>query len=291
MTAQLNTSPFEFVFHVDALEFARAVTSLLEVHEAENGLLIGMILWAASPNSPPSAKEFMLEAKKNGIPCSAALCNEHNLIISRGEAPVWEGVAQRLRSSVVNPPGVVGPAKEAELMAQAWAKARGCTATLKMDQGLYELRQVQPPKNPAPGCAREATAADQQWVADCLMAFQAEVIPHEPRNKDTIFTNAGQRIQTRMAYLWEAEGKPVALASLSRPTRNGIAINAVYTPPSQRRKGYAENLVAAVSAEGLKRGKKFCVLYSDLANPTSNGIYQRIGYRRIADSRHYQFKY
>lgn len=265
--------------------------SLLEIHEAENGLLLGSILWANSPASPPEAKYFMLEAKKNGIPCSAAICNEHHLIISRGEAPVWEGVAQRLLSSAVNPPGVVGPAKEAEQMAQAWTKARGCTAHLKMDQVLYQLRQIQMPKNPPPGQVREASASDVPWVAECLKAFHAETTPHEPTTPDAILTNASQRVQARMAFVWDVNGKPVSLASLSRPTRSGIAVNAVYTPPAHRKKGYAESLVAAVSAEGLKRGKRFCVLYADATNPTTNAIYQRIGYRRIAESRYYQFKY
>ena len=57
----------------------------------------------------------------------------------------------------------------------------------------------------------------------------------------------------------------------------------VYTPPALRRRGFASALVAAVSAVGLASGKEVCVLYTDLANPTSNSIYQKIGYRPVCD--------
>jgi predicted GNAT family acetyltransferase len=64
---------------------------------------------------------------------------------------------------------------------------------------------------------------------------------------------------------------------------HGIAINAVYTPPELRGRGYATGCVASLSARMLDEGRTFCVLYTDLANPTSNAIYARIGYRGIRD--------
>jgi hypothetical protein len=80
------------------------------------------------------------------------------------------------------------------------------------------------------------------------------------------------------------------MAGLARPTRRTTSINAVYTPPEERRNGYATALVAAVSAEGLRRGKSSCVLYTDLANPVSNSIYPKIGYRPVCDSSQYRFR-
>jgi hypothetical protein len=84
---------------------------------------------------------------------------------------------------------------------------------------------------------------------------------------------------------------PVTIAALARSTRRGVTVNAVYTPPEQRGRGHASALVAALSEEGLRRGKEFCVLYTDLANPTSNAIYQRIGYRPIARSKMLRLRY
>jgi predicted GNAT family acetyltransferase len=63
----------------------------------------------------------------------------------------------------------------------------------------------------------------------------------------------------------------------------------VYTPPEWRGKGYASACVAALSQLCLDSGYQFCMLYTDLANPTSNSIYQKIGYQPIGESREYRF--
>jgi predicted GNAT family acetyltransferase len=89
-------------------------------------------------------------------------------------------------------------------------------------------------------------------------------------------------------WLWE-DGEPVSLASCSAPTPTGIRIGPVYTPPERRGRGYATALVAELSRRLLAEGHRACYLYADLANPTSNAIYERIGYRRVADSAEISF--
>jgi len=66
-------------------------------------------------------------------------------------------------------------------------------------------------------------------------------------------------------------------------TQHGEAISYVYTPPQFRRRGYATAMVAHLSQVLLDEGKRFCTLYTDLSNPTSNRIYQEIGYKPVAD--------
>jgi predicted GNAT family acetyltransferase len=39
----------------------------------------------------------------------------------------------------------------------------------------------------------------------------------------------------------------------------------------------------------LDSGKKFCFLFTDQANPTSNSIYQKIGYEPVCDFHEYTF--
>ena len=89
--------------------------------------------------------------------------------------------------------------------------------------------------------------------------------------------------------LWD-DGGPVSLAGFGGGTPNGIRIGPVYTPPELRGRGYASALVAALSAELLAAGRRFCFLYTDLANPTSNRIYERIGYRRVCESAEIAFE-
>ena len=76
---------------------------------------------------------------------------------------------------------------------------------------------------------------------------------------------------------------PTCFAGFGGRTPNGIRIGPVYTPPEQRRRGYGSALTAALTQQLLDGGRRFCFLFTDLANPTSNSIYQRIGYRPVTD--------
>ena len=91
---------------------------------------------------------------------------------------------------------------------------------------------------------------------------------------------------TRLAagepYLW-VDGLPRAMAATARPTHHTVSINAVYTPPAERGRGYATGCVALLSERMLAAGRRACVLFTDLANPTSNAVYARIGYQPVAD--------
>lgn len=95
----------------------------------------------------------------------------------------------------------------------------------------------------------------------------------------------------RLVLWWtdEPTPRPVSMAATSGPTPNGIRVNAVYTPPAERNRGYASACVAALTERMLDGGRRFCFLYTDLSNPTSNSIYQRVGYRPVADVDQYRF--
>jgi predicted GNAT family acetyltransferase len=93
---------------------------------------------------------------------------------------------------------------------------------------------------------------------------------------------ARDRIGRGLLYLWEADG-PVSMAAWTGKTPNGVRVNLVYTPPALRGKGYATACVTGLSTLLLQHNR-FCCLYTDLANPTSNAIYHRIGYRPVCDA-------
>ncbi|TML53864.1 MAG: hypothetical protein E6G15_08530 [Actinobacteria bacterium] len=90
--------------------------------------------------------------------------------------------------------------------------------------------------------------------------------------------------------LWVDHGIPVSMAGVGSPTPHGIRVGPVYTPLDLRGRGYASNLVAAACSAALKAGRRFCFLFTDLANPTSNSIYQQIGYRPVSDSAQWAFE-
>ena len=75
----------------------------------------------------------------------------------------------------------------------------------------------------------------------------------------------------------------MSLTGVGGLTPHGIRVGPVYTPPELRGRGYASNLVAAASQAALDDGRRALFLFTDLANPTSNRIYQAIGYEPVRD--------
>jgi predicted GNAT family acetyltransferase len=106
--------------------------------------------------------------------------------------------------------------------------------------------------------------------------------------RDVAVAMARARLAEGGVRLWE-DGQPVSMAMATRPTRRGVAVTWVYTPRHARRRGYASNCVAALCRELLTTGHRFCVLFADLANPTSNHIYRSIGFRPVADYAEFDF--
>jgi predicted GNAT family acetyltransferase len=268
--------------------FAAALGGWLSERESQNALFLGLLERLARD---PGARPTMLRVARSGEPVFAVLDGGENLIITAGPDDAVDAAAARLSDLPLEPPGVVGPAREAERFASAWARARSCDQVLVVDQRIYELTELRPLPS-VPGGIRALLPDDLGVAAAWALAFDQEALPfHERRTLDEEARRAiARRIGEGNLFGWEVNGQLVSMAGLSRPTARTISVNSVYTPPAHRRHGYATALVAAISREGFARGKEVCVLYTDLANPTANAIYQTIGYRPVADSRLYAFR-
>lgn len=170
-------------------------------------------------------------------------------------------------------PGVSAPAATADAFADAWRSATGRGRTLFHALGLYRLTRVLPPPRIA-GSFRAAGPADAALVVPWAAAFFREV--GEPETRKFCERVVAERIAEGRAFLWCDPG-PLAMAGWAGRTPNGVRVNFVYTPPENRRRGYATACVATLSQHLLDTGRKFCFLFTDLANPTSNQIYRSIG--------------
>jgi uncharacterized protein len=277
----------ELIIHDDLNSYRAAVVPFLEMEEAENSLFLGTLMSLRDDSPAPSV---MAEARRNSEPVAAAFYDEVNLIVARGLEPAMRPLTELLKARQIDVPGVVGPAEVAEVFAAEWTKTRGCRHLLAMDQGIYRLTEVHWPKSISGNmCVMTEDHAD--LISEWIQAFQVEALPDETHSIEQSRKHAETRLRRGMTFLWQVEGRAVSMASLSRPTSKGVSVNAVYTTPQERNRGYASALVAAVSQEGLRSGKEFCVLYTDLTNPTSNWIYQKIGYRFVARSRNFKFVY
>ena len=140
---------------------------------------------------------------------------------------------------------------------------------------LYRLDAVVPPQT-VQGQARRATIADKASLMQWLTQFHDEAVPDNPAEDVSVV------VETRLAHgetwLWCVDGSPVSMASCTRPTVGVARVGPVYTPLEHRRCGYGAAVTAHATQAALDAGAAQVALYADLANPTSNAIYQRIGY-------------
>ncbi|HXS63020.1 MAG TPA: GNAT family N-acetyltransferase, partial [Streptosporangiaceae bacterium] len=83
--------------------------------------------------------------------------------------------------------------------------------------------------------------------------------------------------------LWETDGEPTSIASVTE-TIGGVArVGQVYTPPDRRGRGYGGAVTVAATKLVLDQGAASVVLFTDLANPISNSLYLKLGYRPVED--------
>jgi len=139
--------------------------------------------------------------------------------------------------------------------------------------------------------ARLADRGDRDLLIRWVVDFGAEATPasaHPERIPGAIDRRLDIPDDESGFWLWVVDGAPVAMSGHSGRTGHGIRVGPVYTPPEHRGRGYATALVAEQTRWLLERNPS-CFLYTDLANPTSNGIYQRIGYRQVGESAEWHF--
>ncbi|MFI1973750.1 GNAT family N-acetyltransferase [Streptomyces wedmorensis] len=164
---------------------------------------------------------------------------------------------------------------------EAYAEACGRSWTVTGRMRLFRLGELTPP-DPAPaGRGRVAGEADVPLVAAWTREF-AVAIGDEPAEDYTGFVT--ERITEGRLYLWEGpDGRPVSMAAVSRTIEGQARVHLVYTPPAERGNGYAAGATEAVSRAAVDAGTGQVLLFTDLANPTSNALYRRLGYRPVTD--------
>jgi uncharacterized protein len=271
----------------DVDRFLGEAEPLLLADEARHNLILGI----ASTIRDGSYEDHRLWLVRDGArPVAAGLRTPpYNLILARPETDAaLDALADALQGEEL--PGVTGAIPEVQRFADRYAERTGRHARRRMRQGVYELGKVVPPVRP-PGETRVAAESDRDLVVRWFEAFVEEVIHEGAPGRDDAEHAVDRRysVSTSGFLLWEDGGEPVSLAGWSGPTPNGIRVGPVYTPPELRRRGYATALTAELSQRLLDGdlfagGRRFCFLYTDLANPTSNAIYERMGYRRVAES-------
>ncbi|MFI7410645.1 GNAT family N-acetyltransferase [Streptomyces sp. NPDC049627] len=185
-------------------------------------------------------------------------------------------------------PGVIAARETAEAFAAAWRRHAGGRGLVRQRQRLYRLGNLTVPRPLPAGRARLVGKEDREQLIRWYGEFVDAVGDHAARN-------AAGWADSRIAYggvtFWEREdGTPVSMAGVTPVVAGQVRVAPVYTPAQLRGRGYAGAVTAAVSRAVLTSGVREILLFTDLANPTSNSLYQRIGYRAVADFAAYDFR-
>ena len=281
----------EVVRPATASAFLKLAGPLLERDEARNQLPLAVAGTVAEyPEAYDEARFWV--ALDGGEPVAAAL---HTMPYGGLLAdPLSEAALSAVLAAVAEDDpdvaGLVGMVPHIETAARTLAAATGRRPERMLSQGVFALREVRTVPR-APGASRPADDGDRDLLRGWLADFATESLPDPGREIDRIERTLDVRLHSYDAgfWLWEVDGEPVSMSGFGGRTPSGIRIGPVYTPPERRRHGYATTLVADQSAWLLERGRRWCFLYTDLENPTSNRIYEVIGYERVGDSADYRF--
>jgi predicted GNAT family acetyltransferase len=279
----MSRADLRVIRYRDAAAFLTAAGEFLLSAESENNLILGIALEMAEQSpSPESPAYFAAVFRGERIAGCAVSSVPDRLGITGMPGDVIGPLASDAGLVCRDVTSVGGPDPAVAPFAAGYAAATGRQALLGMRQRIHELRAVIPPARPAPGRIRPAHESEAgtltPWVGDMLS------LVGDSREAADL---TRERIQGGNLFVWE-DGGPVSMAGWTGKTPNGVRVNFVYTPAALRGRGYATAAVAALSQHLLDQGNRYCCLYTDLANPTSNAIYRRIGYRPLRDAALYR---
>ncbi len=272
------------------LKFTDDVMDVLMQNEIQNNLIISNCL--RGKDGMDTSDWFMGVVKDAGgaIQTIALMTPPYNLVAyESGNKPNNEAVlllVQELFTLQIPVPGILSEKSLAIRFADMYSRISRNSKIDGKAMRIYRLDRV----NVIPQSSGKLRLAEQRdlyflpywnigFTLDC--GFKSVDIPGATDKVKRLLND-------KTLYIWE-DDIPVSQAAMGRRTLNGAILNAVYTPPHYREKGYASSCVAGLSQLLLDNGYKFCSLFTDLANPISNSIYMRIGYKPVCDYDEYFF--
>lgn len=278
----------EWIIYSDSAAFADEVETLLYEQEDKYSLFLGIL----SQIEAGRYEDYFLAVAEEGDEVAAAclMTPPHALQIAvfKQLPDIEKDIAQHMLNMGIAAGGVAGDQETARNFSAVWTEKTGEKARVLMDQGLYRIDSVNKGLEKSPGSWRVANKKDAPLLEKWYLLFEEDTgiaasTEEEAAQKIELF------IEGKEVYVWEADGEVVSCMKKARPSKHGITVSFVFTPKEHRRKGYARTLVAEVTEELLLE-YDFAMLYTDLKNPTSNKIYQEIGYEQIANPVHLVFE-
>ena len=264
-----------------ANDFLAIAQNLLQEKEAENNLLLGLagtlkrdIHYYGKPH--PLFFTVHADAKCVG---ACLQTPPYNLIVYVTESYQDNSIKELcdyLIEHEIQVPGIIGPRNIVEKFNGVWTSPSKVSFEKQMSQMVYKIEKIKK-ISMAQGRLRQALESDHELMTDWVLKFHNEVLV--PISTDMASEMANKKIKEEAFYIWETD-RPVSMAGWTRPTINGVTIASVFTPEKYRKKGYATSCVAKLT-EKMLCDYSFCSLFTDQSNPTSNSIYQKIGFEPV----------
>jgi uncharacterized protein len=274
--------------HADVEPFLAEAGPFLVSEEACNNLILGLAGTIRDTPDRYAQRHFWVVSEAGRIVAVAMRTPPYNVILGRSaDDRALEALVGEIEDDL---PGATGVRPEIDTFVALWAAAHDVEPRAIRGMGVCALERVQPVPS-ARGVSRPATADDGPLLLEWMDAFGEEVLDENDPGRLEARNQVEHRLSGRDGgfMLWEDVGRVVSLSGWGGTTPNGIRVGPVYTPPELRGRGYATSLVAELSQRLLDGGRTFIFLYTDLANPTSNAIYERIGYVKVAESAMFTF--
>lgn len=269
----------------DVSEFARVAGPMLARRPDENTVALTLIESLLAANSTPSSGAmFGWFANGSGDPAEPGAVGgtmlrtpPFPLLLSELGDAAEESLLDALPEQGREIPALSGEVGSVERVAARWCALHGGSSSLDMSQHLYRLGQLVQPS--VPGSARLAGASDLDLVVAWFEAFVEEA---EGNHAGADLIRA--RVSDELVWLWvDGSATPVSMAGRNRIAVGVSRVGPVYTPVEHRRHGYGAAVTAACSQAALAAGAEAVVLFTDASNPTSNAIYQQLGFRLQSD--------
>lgn len=222
------------------------------------------------------------------IGCALRTNIDKPLSITKLSRKAIEKIIEHLFNKNVTLSAVVGEVESATYFKDIWILKTNKNFRLNIHLGLYENYNLIMPNTS--GTMILGTEKEKAIIKNFIKGFTEDCFPNTPYDDERIEKMCNQHIKNKSLYLLKDQSDEiVAMAANTRSSLNGGTISLVYTPPQFRAKGYGSLITALVTRKILEE-KKFASLFTDLTNPTSNSIYQKIGFQKIGENIHFDFE-
>lgn len=285
---------FTITTTTDYAAFYECVRAYLMEDEVAHNLPLGFLQsWVTTGIAPEQLYMACAEQRGSVVGVVMRVGGFRAIVTQARSLEAVSALAEQMLIDQPDTPGAMGAQQEARAFVERWTRLSGGSFKLNRAERIYRLEKVNPVIG-VNGKSRAATMGDLELLAEWLRAFEMEADPSAVAQPiDAFRPGMLMRLESdprvRGMWVWENDGVVVSMVGYAGPTPNGIRVGPVYTPPDLRGHGYASALTAAVTQYLLDQGRKFVSLFTDLSNPTSNKIYQKIGYQPVTDVDEYLF--